>query len=302
MPGCRGDLDMSGPVTYPAAARPHRAFRAPRRLLRRRRIALPAAVIVLAAAAAAAWFLTRPGSSASTVTSIVPVVRTTLSQTLSATGTIEPKKSATLSFSAAGQVTALEASTGERVVKGQPLASMDSPTLKAQAAQAEASLAGAQSQLSTDQGSSGAYSAQLAADQASVDAAQSQVDSANAALLGATLTAPFGGIVTGTGGLAIGQQVSGSGGGGGGSGSGSGSGDSGGHRVTRDVVLELSNGGLTQVTSGLAAGNRVVVTFRKLSVSNPGNSGVFIGPRGRVINVQGGPGGGPGFFVQKPGG
>lgn len=432
MPGCQGDLAMSGPVSYPETVRPRRAFPHPRRLLRRPRIALPAAVIVLAGAAAAAWFLTRPGSSAGTVTSIVPVVRTTLSQTLSATGTIEPKKSGTLSFGAAGQVTAVEASTGERVVKGQPLASMDSPTLKAQAAQAEASLATAQSQLSTDQGGSGASSAQLAADQASVDAAQSQVDSANAALRGATLTAPFDGIVTGTGGLTIGQQVSGSGGSGGSGGAGSGSGGSGdsggsggsggsgdsggpggsgsgsggatgeitvvsahdivnasvdasvvgriktgdqvqlstagasgpvagtvhsigliadtssgvatfpvvvnvkgtpaglyagasatisiiyhqvrnalavpsaaihysgphavvtvlsgGHRVTRDVTLGLSSGGLTQVTSGLATGDRVVVTFRKLSVSNPGNSGVIIGPRGGVINIQGGPG------------
>jgi multidrug efflux pump subunit AcrA (membrane-fusion protein) len=419
---------MSGPVTYPEAAPARRAITAPRRLLRRPRIALPAAAVVLVVAAAAAWYFTRPPSSASTVTTIVPVSRITLSQTLSATGTIEPKKSATLSFGAAGQVTAVEASTGERVVKGQPLASMDSPTLQAQAAQAEASLASAQSQLSSDQGSSGASSAQLAADQASVNAAQSQVDSANAALHGATLTAPFDGIVTGTGGLAIGQQVSGGGGSGsadsggsggsGGSGdSGSGSGDSGSgsgstageitvvsahdivtasvdasvvgriktgdqvqistegatgpvtgtvhsiglladtssgvatfpvvvnvhgtpaglyagasasisiiyhqvrnalvvpagaihqsgphtvvtvlsgrHRVTRDVTLGISNGGLIQVTSGLAAGDRVVVTFQKINVSNPGNGGgVIIGPRGRVINIPGGPGG----FVRK---
>ncbi len=146
-----GNRDMSGPVTYPEAVRPRRVFPAPRRLLRRPRIALPVAAVVLAGAAAAAWFLTRPAGSAGTVTSIVPVVRTTLSQTLSASGTIGPKKSAALSFSAAGQVTAVEATAGERVVKGQPLASMNSPTLKAQAAQAEASLASAQAQLATDQ-------------------------------------------------------------------------------------------------------------------------------------------------------
>ncbi len=71
---------------------------------------------------------------------------------------------------------------------------------------------------------------------------------------------------------------------------------SGGRQLARDVTLGLSTGGLTQVTSGLAAGDRVVVTFQKLTGSSPGNGGVFIGPRGRVINVQGGPGGG---FVQK---
>ena len=51
---------------------------------------------------------------------------------------------------------------------------------------------------------------------------------------------------------------------------------SGGHRVTRDVTLGLSNGGLIQVTSGLSAGERVVVTFQKISAGNTGNgSGVI---------------------------
>jgi membrane fusion protein, macrolide-specific efflux system len=189
---------------------------------------VPVALIVVAGAAAGAWVLTRPASSVGTITRIVPVTRTTLSQTLSASGTIEPKKSTTLSFSAPGQVTAIEVQAGQQVVKGQPLASMGSPTLKAQAAQAEATLAGAQSQLSQDQASS-ASSAQLAADQASVNAAHSRAKSVGAALNGATLTAPFSGIVTGTGGLTIGQQLSGgSGGSGDGGGSpGSGSSDSG---------------------------------------------------------------------------
>jgi membrane fusion protein, macrolide-specific efflux system len=189
---------------------------------------VPVALIVVAGAAAGAWVLTRPASSVGPITRIVPVTRTTLSQTLSASGTIEPKKSTTLSFSAPGQVTAIEVQAGQQVVKGRPLASMGSPTLKAQAAQAEATLAGAQSQLSQDQASS-ASSAQLAADQASVNAAHSRAKSAGAALNGATLTAPFSGIVTGTGGLTIGQQLSGgSGGSGEGGGSpGSGSSDSG---------------------------------------------------------------------------
>jgi len=389
----------------------------------RRRIVLVAAVVVVAGAAAGAWLLTRPAGPAGATTRIVPVTRTTLSQTLSASGTIEPKKSATLSFSAPGQVIAVEAQAGDRAVKGEPLASMDSPTLRAQAAQAEASLAGAQSQLSQDQSSS-ASAAQLNADQASVDAAQSQVNSANAALSGATLTAPFSGIVTGTGGLTIGQQLSGGSGGSGDAGSGSGSSGSGssgsggsgsgsgsggsagstgeitlvsvndivnanvdasvvgrikagdkveittggtaepvsgtvhsiglvadtssgvatfpvvvnvsgtpsglyagasatisiiyrqirhalvvpaaaiqlsgphtvvyvmsdGHKVARDVTTGLTSGGLTQITHGLAAGERVVVTFRRAVTVNPGTGNTIIGPGGRVFHVNGGPG------------
>jgi multidrug efflux pump subunit AcrA (membrane-fusion protein) len=158
---------------------------------------------------------------------------TTMRQTLSSSGTLEPAATATLSFSAPGQVTAVDAQVGQHVTAGQTLAVMDSPTLKAQAAQAEASLAGAQSQLSQDQAGR-ASSAQLASDQASVNAAQSQVDSANAALSGATLTSPIDGIVV-TAGLTAGQQMSGGGGssgtgssGGGSSGGGSAAGDSGG--------------------------------------------------------------------------
>jgi membrane fusion protein, macrolide-specific efflux system len=432
-----GDAPAAGLVTQKDVPRRDPRFRGSGPLRSRPRIALVVALIVAAGAAVGAWMLTRPASPASVTTRIVPVSRITLSQTLSASGTIEPKKSTTLSFSAPGQVTAVEVQAGERVVKGQPLASMDSPTLKAQAAQAEAGLAGAQSQLSQDQAGS-VSSAQLAADQASVNAAQSQVDSANAALSGATLTAPFSGIVTGTGGLTIDQQLSGGSGGtsgsdGSGSGdsgsgdsgsgdsgsgdSGSGSGNSGsassatgeitlvsasdivtasvdasvvgrikvddqveittegaagpvsgtvhsigliadtssgvatfpvvidvtgtpsglyagasatasiiyhqvskalvvpsaairqsgphtvvdvmsgGHQAVRDVTTGLTSGGLTQITRGLTAGERVMVEFKPITTRNPGNGGTVIGPRGRVLHFQGGPGG----FVQVGG-
>ena len=429
----------SGLVTRQDAPRRYRPVPGSGRLRSRPRIAVAVALIVVAGAAVGAWALTRPASPAGMTTRIVPVNRTTLSQTLSANGTIEPKKSTTLSFSAAGQVIAVEVQAGQRVVKGQPLARVDSPTLKAQAAQAEASLAGAQSQLSQDQAS--ASSAQLAADQASVNAAQSQANSADAALSGATLTAPFGGIVTGTGGLTIGQQLSGgsgsgsggsgsggsgssgsgcggsgssdsgssdSGSGSGGSGSGSSSTDeitlvsgndivnanvdasvvghikagnqveittegaagpvsgtvhsigliadtssgvatfpvvinitgtpsglyagasatisiiyhqvsqalvvpsaairqsgprtvvdvmSGGHQAVRDITTGFTSGGLTQIIRGLTAGERVVVEFRPITTSNPGNGNVIIGPGGRVVHFHGGPGG----FVQVGG-
>ena len=172
-----------------------------------------------------AWAGTGSTASAAPSSFVSPVVRTTMRQTLSTTGTIAPAATATLSFGASGQVTAVDATVGLRVTKGEILATMDSPTLKAQAAQAVASLAGARSQLSQDQ-ASGASSAQLAADQASVSTAQSQVDSANAALSGATLTSPIDGIVTAVG-ITVGP-LAGGGGGGGGSGGGGGGGGSGG--------------------------------------------------------------------------
>jgi multidrug efflux pump subunit AcrA (membrane-fusion protein) len=195
-----------------------------RRVFSRPRIALPVMVILVAAVALGGWALSRSAGAAGPSYRHVAAVKTTMRQTLSSTGTIEPATSDTLSFSASGQVTAVSATAGQRVTQGETLATMDSPSLRAQVAQAKASLAGAQSQLAQDQAGR-ASSAQLAADQASVNAAQSQVDSADTALNGATLTSPIDGIV-GTVGLTAGQQLSG-GSSGAGSDSGSGGGDSG---------------------------------------------------------------------------
>jgi macrolide-specific efflux system membrane fusion protein len=180
---------------------------------------------VVAGAAAGGWAATRPTAASAPSYRLVTASRTTLRQTLSVTGTIEPATTKTLGFTASGQVTTVDATVGEHVTEGETLAILDSASLRAQAAQAQATLAGAQSRLSQDR-SSDAPSAQLAADEASVSAAQSQVDSANDALSGATLTSPVDGIVT-TVGLTAGEQLTGgagasgaSGGGGGGSGGG----------------------------------------------------------------------------------
>jgi hypothetical protein len=72
---------------------------------------------------------------------------------------------------------------------------------------------------------------------------------------------------------------------------------SGGHQVARDVSTGLSSGGLTQITRGLTEGERVVVEFKRITVSNPGNGNTVIGPGGQVFHVRGGPGG----FVQLGG-
>ncbi len=225
----RGGADAAtaaGSATHQKAPRRRNFFSLFRRLVSRPRIALPAAIVVVAGAALGAWAGTRSTASAAPSSFVSPVVRTTMRQTLSSTGTIAPAATATLSFGASGQVTAVDATVGLSVTKGEILATMDSPTLKAQAAQAVASLAGARSQLSQDQ-ASGASSAQLAADQASVSTAQSQVDSANAALSGATLTSPIDGIVTAVG-ITAGPLAGGGGGGGGSGGGGSGAEGSGG--------------------------------------------------------------------------
>jgi macrolide-specific efflux system membrane fusion protein len=315
----RGDDDSpasAGSAADQKAPRRRIPFPSPRRLLSRPRIALPAVVIVVAAASLGAWAATRSTGSAGPTYRLFPAATTTIRQALSTSGTIQPATTDTLSFSAAGQVTAVDVQVGQRVTAGQTLAAMDSPALKAQAAQAQASLAGARSQLSQDQASS-ASSAQLAADQASVSAAQSQAGSANAALNGATLTSPIDGIVV-TVGLTAGQQMSGGGGGsggggsgGGGSGSGSGGGDSGGGsggsssgssgsitvisandiinaNVNATVVGQIKTGDHAVITTQDAAGP-VLGTVASIGLVASVSSGVATFPV--VINVTGTPSG-----------
>jgi membrane fusion protein, macrolide-specific efflux system len=209
----------------PASKRSRRLSFRPRSLVSWPGVTLPLAVLV-AGGSVGAWLATRSPASASPPYIYAPVTTTTMRQALSSSGTISPATTSTLSFSAAGQVTAVDATVGEKVTKGETLATMYSATLKAQVAQAEATLAGDQARLSQDE-ASGASSAQITADQATVNVDQSQLDTANAALSGATLTSPIDGIVT-TVGYTAGEQVSGGGGGGsGGGGSGGGSGSSG---------------------------------------------------------------------------
>jgi membrane fusion protein, macrolide-specific efflux system len=72
-----------------------------------------------------------------------------------------------------------------------------------------------------------------------------------------------------------------------------------GRQVTKTVTTGLTVNGLTQITSGLTAGDRVVVNLVNISPGGSGNgpgggSGVFVGPGGHVIQVNGGPLGGIG--------
>lgn len=222
---------------------------------------VPLAVMV-AGASIGAWLGTRSTAAASQYR-LVPVNRTTLSQTLSTTGTIEPKTTANLSFSAPGQVTAVYVTVGQHVTDGQTLATMNSPTLQQQVAQATATLDQDQSRLSQDQ-SGGASSAQITADQATVSADQSQADSARQALSGTKLVSPTTGIVTAVG-YTAGQQLAGGGGGGGGGG-GSGGGGGGSASASGSAITVVSNADVVNgsvdasVVNEIKTGDQAMIT------------------------------------------
>ncbi len=239
-------------------------------------------MVLLAGASVGTWMGLR--STASTLSyQLVPAISTTLSQTLSVTGTIEPATTSTLSFSAQGTVTAVDVTVGQHVTDGQVLATMSSPTLQEQADQANATLAQDQATLAQDQ-ASGASSAQIAADQASVASDQAQVVAANSALSGATLVAPNSGIAA-TVGYTVGQQLTGSGGagggsggsgGGGGSGGSGGGGGSGGSGSTSPSITVISSNDVVNANVNASVVNKIKV----------GDEAVII-PEGGGAPVQG---------------
>jgi RND family efflux transporter MFP subunit len=146
-----------------------------------------AAVVLVAAGGVAAYAANRSGAPAYRTATVGTA---SVSQTLHATGTVQPATSATLSFPVAGTVASLLVAPGDTVTAGQRLAALDTTALtsalaRAQAAVADAALtleqarngqltSGGQSGGTSNSRSSGGTAADPAATKA-VEAAQRQV-------------------------------------------------------------------------------------------------------------------------------
>ena len=193
----------------PVEPRPSSTSRAGRRrrFSRRRIVVLLLIAVVVVAAGTTMWAKMRSSATAvaGPATRLVTVGTATVEQTVAASGTVEPTTTSNLNFGAAGQVTAVDVTQGQKVRAGQQLATISSASLASQVAQAQASITAGQAKLSTDQ-TAAASAAQIAADQASIVVAQAQLASARAALTGATLTSPIAGTVTSVS-ITVGQQV-----------------------------------------------------------------------------------------------
>lgn len=165
------------------------------------------------------------GSASTAVTSTVETVtRGSMSETVSADGTVEAAKTDDLSFGSSGKVTAVNVKAGDTVKAGQVLATIDPTDLESSVAAAESTVADAAAQVADDK-SSGASSEQLAADETSLISAYDSLTSAKDALAGASLIATFDGTVAQVK-VTAGEQLAGGTGGTSATGSGSGSGTS----------------------------------------------------------------------------
>ena len=113
---------------------------------------------------------------------------------VSASGQIVPQPKASLSFPLTGIVKRVEVKAGDKVTKGQALATLDTTLWEAKVREAEAEVTAADANER--------YLVRIGEDQEHIDAAnadiehaQASVDSAKATLAQATLTAPFDGTI-----------------------------------------------------------------------------------------------------------
>jgi membrane fusion protein, macrolide-specific efflux system len=250
---------MQTPAPEPPTGhrRKSRVARLLRRTSRRQRVILASGVVVvLGAASVGIWAI--GGSSPSTPTfQLVAAESSTLRQTVSSTGTIEPAQQANLNFAASGQVTSVAVTVGQKVKAGRVLAKVSSASLSANVAQAEATEASDAAKLSSDQ-TAGITGAQLTADQTAVTAAENQVTDAKQALAEANLTSPITGVVAAVN-LSVGQEVSGAGSSGGGDSGTSGAG-SGGGASSSGSTGESSSGSSSSSAAGSSSAQVVVIS------------------------------------------
>ncbi|MEA5154248.1 efflux RND transporter periplasmic adaptor subunit [Raineyella sp.] len=213
-----GETPADGSATTKATA-PRR--RRPRH--RRTIIIVVSAVVVAVVAVTAVALALRPRRAAPSATSATYTVeRSSLTRTVSASGTFEPVQQLSVSFPASGTVTDVKVSVGDRVTRGQVLATQDSAALAAALQSASAAVDSAQAQVNAL--TSAATTAQRTAAQAALAADRAKLSQAQANYDGTTLTSPIAGIIAtvsvSKGGVATGTGSSAGAGGSAGAGSG----------------------------------------------------------------------------------
>lgn len=197
----------------------------PRLSPKRKSVIIPVVALVLVIAAILIYRQTSASSEVVFLTA--PVVRGSITNTIQATGTIEPVQRAELQFKNSGDVKSITLQPGDRVVEGQVLAEQDDTSLLAQVRQSELSVfqqqiqiqnltmkkekaqknlaeqqqlfnGGFVSQADLDEARDGFNQAELdlSSAAAQLESLQAKLEMARTELLSTRLMAPFSGIIS----------------------------------------------------------------------------------------------------------
>ncbi len=131
-------------------------------------------LIVLASLAYLAWTLLRPQRPPAPSISTVPARLDSIVGVVNSTGQIAPWTQAKLSFRSPGQIESISVKVGDRVKKGDVLASLTTTDLQIQVEQSQANLETAKAKLAAIQ--AGARPEEVQVAQAVLDAAQAKLD------------------------------------------------------------------------------------------------------------------------------
>jgi len=135
------------------------------------------------------------------------VTTSTIRQSVSATGTLEPAHRADLTFAVSGTVTSLPVVVGDTVRAGAVLATVDTSSLETAVTSAQASVSATQDQLTAQQ-DAGSSAVQIASTQAQLADAQAKLADSETALAAASMTSPIAGTVAQVN-IAAGDKVGG---------------------------------------------------------------------------------------------
>jgi macrolide-specific efflux system membrane fusion protein len=166
--------------------------------LTRRGRRLPVTAITLAflvvVGGGGAWAFVRSSDSADAAPTLVSATASTIRQSVSANGTLQPATRADLSFAVGGTVTSVRVGVGDKVKVGTTLATVASASLKTAVTLARATVTATQEQLSAE-ASAGSSVVQIASTQAQLAEAKNKLADAKSALAAATLTSTVAGTV-----------------------------------------------------------------------------------------------------------
>jgi len=155
-----------------------------------------------------AWAVKHSSSSDAATPTMVSATTSTIRQSVSATGNIQPAGRADLSFIVSGTVTSVPVAVGDQVKVGTTLATVDSASLKTAVTLAQANVTANQDQLTAQQDAASS-AVQIASTQAQLAAAQSKLTDDQTALAAAAMTSPSVGTVAQVS-IAVGDKTGGS--------------------------------------------------------------------------------------------